>query len=193
MLSSLLGIINFGSTFRECPIPEQLLQAPFGLLKLKFLGSISSILILQSGHEKVSEYCISLLFDNAIFIRPSDNFRDVSIEFVSLSLSISLFICSLSTIISIVCHLFFSSSIFSDNSFISPFIRALIKPDFRAILRVSLCSPFLCLMIGDRIINFEFIGRDLIESTICCIDCFFTSLLHLIQCGVPILANNILK
>ena len=122
-----------------------------------------------------------MLFDNAIFISPSDNFNDVSIEFVSLSLSISLFICNLSTIISIVCHLFFSNSIFSDNSLVSPFIRALIKPDFRAILRVSLCSPFLCLTIGDKIINFVFIGRDLIESTICCMDCFFTSLLHLIQ------------
>ena len=69
-------------------MPEQALHAPLGLLKLKFLGSISSRLILQSGQEKFSENFNSVLLSIAITVSPFDSFREVSTEFVRLSLSI---------------------------------------------------------------------------------------------------------
>ena len=54
------GITNSGSTTNLNPNPVQLVQAPWGLLKLNVLGSNSVKLTSQSGHAKFSEKNLSI-------------------------------------------------------------------------------------------------------------------------------------
>ena len=49
------GTTKFGSTFNLIPIPSHSAQAPYGLLKEKSLGSISSIVKPLSGHANFVE------------------------------------------------------------------------------------------------------------------------------------------
>ena len=50
-----LGTTKLGSTFKLTPIPSHSSQAPYGLLKEKSLGSISSIVKPLSGHANFVE------------------------------------------------------------------------------------------------------------------------------------------
>ena len=109
---SLLGTIISGSTTIFTPKPVQSGQAPFGLLKEKLGGSISPILMPQSGQAKFWLNTISSLPTTSTIIIPP-----VKAETVSTASLIRLFapsfITILSTTISILCFLFLSSSIFS--------------------------------------------------------------------------------
>ena len=149
MDSLVSGIIRSTSNSRLNPSPMQQGHAPNGLLKEKLLGSISSILIPQSGHEKLSEKLSVSPPIISTLSNPSDILRTVSIDSPSLS-SIPSFTASLSTTMSILCFLFFSSSISSLKSYKLPSIIALTKPVFLACARSLVCSPFLPLITGAR-------------------------------------------
>ena len=163
------GIIRSGSNSILNPRPAQHGHAPNGLLNEKLLGSISSMLIPQSGQEKLSEkFKISFspsVFITSIFIRPSAIRRVVSTESVSLR-SISGRTTRRSTTISILCFLFLSSLISSDNSYILPSMIARTKPLFAAFSNSFTCSPFLPLITGASTMNFVRSGNCMISSTI---------------------------
>ena len=80
MLKDLSGIIRSMSNSILYPRPKQSGHAPNGLLKEKLLGSISSILIWQSGHAKLW-LNVRILPSIVSTIRsPSDRSSTVSIE-----------------------------------------------------------------------------------------------------------------
>ena len=109
--SDVLGTTSVISKLFCTPSPSHFLQAPYGLLKLKSLGSISSIVNPETGQEKFDENIIfSSLSANPTYKIPSAKLRHVSTESAILclfSLS-SFFITSLSTTTSISCFLFLS-------------------------------------------------------------------------------------
>ena len=109
------GIISWGSNSILYPSPKQTGQAPKGLLKEKLLGSISLILIPQSGQAKLwLKLSVSPPITSTIK-SPSARASTLSTESVSL-LSIPGFTTSLSTTISILCLIFLSSLISSVSS-----------------------------------------------------------------------------
>jgi len=123
---------RFGSTFRFTPIPSHSSQAPYGLLKEKSLGSISSIVKPLSGQanfeEKIIFSILRYFFGNVSFSystnsNPSAKLRDVSTPSASL-LPKSLLIIILSTTIEISCFTFLlrlgnlSMSQYSPSTFI---------------------------------------------------------------------------
>ena len=163
----LSGITKSGSTTILKPNPVHVPQAPWGLLKLKVLGSISPMLTLQYTHEKASEKIISSFPEMSTNTIPPACFKAASVESLILTLSIFSVITSLSTTTSMSCHFCLSSSKFSLRSFISPFTRTRTKPDFLADSNTSLCSPFLLLTTGDNIWMRLEVGNPVIESTIC--------------------------
>ena len=68
----LSGMTRSGSTISLYPRPEQILQAPWGLLKLKVRGSNSPRFTLQCTHAKSSENIISSPPWTSTITRPSD-------------------------------------------------------------------------------------------------------------------------
>ena len=124
MLNEGLGTISSGENFLIIPRPEHSGQAPLGLLKENDLGSISGILISQSGQAKLSLNVTLLSPIISATITPPERADAVSTEsarrFCIPSLTLSL-----STTISITCFLFFSSFISSERSYISPSILTL--------------------------------------------------------------------
>ena len=118
------GIISSASNSILYPSPKHSGHAPNGLLNEKLLGSISSTLIPQSGHEKLWLKFIGSLPITSTVISPSASFNVVSIESVSLFCIPSL-IESRSTTISILCFLFLSSLISSVSSYMLPSIITL--------------------------------------------------------------------
>ncbi len=113
-------------------------------------------------------------------ISPSDNAETISNDSVNL-FCISSFTTSLSTIISILCFLFFSNLISSDNSYNIPSARTLTYPLFFASSNSFMCSPFLPLTMGASNCNFERSGNAIIWSAIWSIVCFLISFPHLGQ------------
>ena len=131
MLRAVLGTISSGENFLIIPKPEHSGHAPLGLLNENDLGSISGMLIPQSGHAKFSLNVMLLSPITSTVITPPDSAEAVSAESASL-FCIPSFIFSLSTTISITCFLFFSSFISSDRSYISPSILTLTYQFFLA-------------------------------------------------------------
>ena len=127
MLKDLSGIIRSTSNSILYPRPKQSGQAPNGLLKEKLLGSISSILIWQSGQEKL--WLKFMIFPSIVStIRsPSARSRTVSMESDS-RFSIPGLTTRRSTTISILCLMFLSSLISSESSYIFPSIRTRTYP-----------------------------------------------------------------
>ena len=101
----LSGIIRSTSNSILYPSPKQVGQAPNGLLKEKLLGSISPILIPQSGQEKLSENWIGSPSITSTVISPLDNSSTFSIE-SDKRFSIPGLTIRRSTTISILCFLF---------------------------------------------------------------------------------------
>ena len=94
LLSS--GITFLGSKNFSTPSPSHSLHAPWGALKLKSLGSISSIEKPDTGHENFDEYILIFFLSKfSIYTKPSDKFNDVStlsailwiISFLTINLS----------------------------------------------------------------------------------------------------------
>ena len=121
ILRDLSGIIRSSSNSILYPRPKQSGQAPNGLLKEKLRGSTSSMLIPQSGQEKLWLKLIGSPPVTSTIIRPSDSFITVSMESVR-RFSIPGFTTRRSTTISILCLIFFSSVISSDSSWRFPSI-----------------------------------------------------------------------
>ena len=121
ILNDLSGIIRSMSNSILYPSPRQSGQAPKGLLKEKLLGSISSILTSQSGQEKL--WLKLWIFPSMVSTikSPSASSSTVSMESDSL-FSIPGFTIRRSTTISILCLIFLSRLISSDNSYIFPSI-----------------------------------------------------------------------
>ena len=124
------------------PSPKHSGQAPKGLLNEKLLGSTSSMLILQSGHAKLSEKFIISPPITSTIKSPSESAMTFSMESVSLRSTPS-FTAILSTMISILCLIFFSSLISSDKSYRFPSMRTRTYPLFFARSSTLACSPFL--------------------------------------------------
>ena len=110
------GIISFSENSILYPSPRQVGHAPNGLLKEKLLGSISSMLISQSGHEKFWLYLKIFPSMVSTIMIPSVSSRTRSTESVSL-FSMPGFTTILSTTISISCFLFLSRVISSESSY----------------------------------------------------------------------------
>ena len=121
-LRLLSGIINSRSNSILYPKPKQSGQAPKGLLKEKLLGSISLMLIPQSGQAKLWLKLIGSPSITSNTICPSASANTFSMESVR-RLSIPSLTTRRSTTISIVCLMFFSSLISSDNSYKFPSTR----------------------------------------------------------------------
>ena len=149
ILSLSSGIISSASNSILYPRPKQSGHAPKGLLKEKLLGSISSILISQSGHAKLWLKFIGFPPITSTVIIPSASFNVVSIESVSL-FSIPSLIERRSTTISILCFLFLSSLISSVSSYMLPSTITRTYPLFLACSKSLTCSPFLPLTTGAR-------------------------------------------
>ena len=115
MLSFLSGIIRSISNSILYPRPRHLGQAPNGLLKEKLLGSISSILIPQSGQEKLWLKFRSFPSMVSTTRRPSASSSTVSIE-SERRFSIPGFTIRRSTTISMLCLIFLSRLISSESS-----------------------------------------------------------------------------
>ena len=119
----LSGTTSMGSISDLVPSPVQSGQAPWGELKLKVLGSISSMLVPQTGQAKCSLNSDSSPSTIEIRTIPPASFNAVSTE------SASLPACSLSpdtnrsTTTSIVWRLYFSKLNSSARSRISPSTR----------------------------------------------------------------------
>ena len=93
MLFFSLGTTKLGSTFNLTPMPSHSSQAPYGLLKEKSLGSISSIVNPLSGQENLVENSIfstflnflgNVSFSYSTTSKPFDKLIEVSILSASL-------------------------------------------------------------------------------------------------------------
>ena len=147
------------------PSPVQQGHAPNGLLNEKLRGSISSMLIPQSGQEKLSENNIVSAPITSTFTKPSASFRTVSMESVR-RLSMPSLTASRSTTISILCFLFLSSLISSDRSYILSSTITRTYPLFFACCSSLTCSPFRPRTTGASNWNFVPAGNSIISSTI---------------------------
>ena len=148
-LRDVSGIIRSTSNSLLNPRPVQHGHAPNGLLNEKLLGSISSMLIPQSGQEKLSENLSSSPPITSTFTSPSAILSTVSIESVSL-FSIPGLTASLSTTISMLCFLFLSRLISSESSYMLPSMIARTNPLLLACSSSLTCSPFLPLTTGAK-------------------------------------------
>jgi len=115
MLKDLSGIIRSSSNSILYPSPKHSGQAPKGLLKEKLLGSTSSMLIPQSGQEKLWLKFTGSPPEMSRIISPPDSFITVSMESAR-RFSIPSFTTRRSTTISMLCLMFFSSWISSVSS-----------------------------------------------------------------------------
>ena len=149
MLSLLSGIIRSSSNSILYPSPKHSGHAPNGLLKEKLRGSISSILIPQSGQEKLWLKFIGSPSIISTIINPSARCSTFSIESVR-RFSIPGFTTSRSTMISILCLMFLSNAISSDNSYRLPSTRTRTYPLFFALSRSFSWRPFLPRTTGAR-------------------------------------------
>ena len=131
MESFLFGIIRLGSTLRKMPSPVQVGHAPKGLLNENIRGDNSSIQAPCSGHAKFCENSNSSPPITSTMTFPPVRVDDISIASAR-RLRISSFITSLSTTISMLCFIFFSSLISSERSYKLPSIRTRTNPDFLA-------------------------------------------------------------
>ena len=187
MLKLSSGIISSASNSILYPSPKHSGHAPNGLLKEKLLGSISSMLIPQSGQEKLILKFIGSPSITSTVISPSASLSVVSMESVSLFCIPSLTE-SLSTTISILCFLFLSSLISSDSSYILPSTITRTYPLFFACSKSLVCSPLRPLTTGARSCILVLSGSPIITSTIWSTVCFLISLPQFGQCGTPTLA-----
>ncbi|MNO80328.1 hypothetical protein D3C76_715340 [compost metagenome] len=160
------GISRSGSTTIFIPSPSHSVQAPNGLLKENIRGANSSILKPQIGQAKLELKSSSSCPIISTRILPPESFRAVSNESVNL-VSISSLTTIRSTTTSMVCFLFFSSSISSDKSRSSPSTRTRTNPCLEMSVKSPLCSPLRPEMIGARICKRVFSGYCIIRSTIC--------------------------
>ncbi len=161
----LSGIIRSSSNFILYPRPAHSGQAPKGLLNEKLLGSISSMLMLQSGHEKLCENVSIFPSVTSTYTSPSVRPITVSRESVSL-FSIPSRTTSLSTTISMLCLMFLSSLISSDSSYILPSTRTLTYPLFTARSNILACSPLRPLTTGAKSWIFVPSGSAIMASVI---------------------------
>ena len=122
ILSDGSGIISSSENSILYPSPKHSGHAPNGLLNEKLLGSISSILIPQSGQEKLWLKFIDSPPITSTISNPSARCSTFSTESVSL-FSIPGLTTSRSTMISILCLIFLSSVISSDSSYRFPSTR----------------------------------------------------------------------
>ncbi|KIR01176.1 hypothetical protein P261_02874 [Lachnospiraceae bacterium TWA4] len=125
------GIINFSSNSILNPRPAQTGHAPNGLLNEKLLGSTSSILTPQSGHEKLWLKVKGSPPITSTIINPSARFNAFSTESVK-RLSIPSLTTNRSMTISMLCLIFLSRTISSDNSYKFPSTRTRTYPLFFA-------------------------------------------------------------
>ena len=121
-LTLLSGISRSASNSILYPRPKQPGQAPKGLLKEKLLGSISLMLIPQSGQAKLWLNVSSPLPITSTTSSPSVSFNTLSME-SAMRFSIPAFTTRRSITISIWCLIFFSSLISSLRSYIFPSTR----------------------------------------------------------------------
>ncbi|MNI24817.1 hypothetical protein D3C73_784480 [compost metagenome] len=164
------GISNSGSTTIFIPRPSHSGHAPKGLLKENIRGASSSILKPHTGQAKFELNSSSSWPMISTRICPPDSFKAVSMESVSRVCTSSLMTIR-STTTSIVCFLFFSSSISSVTSRSSPSTRTRTKPCLEMSLNRPLCSPLRPEMTGARICSRVFSGYCMIRSTICSTVC----------------------
>ena len=143
------GIISSGSNSILYPRPAQTGQAPKGLLKEKLLGSISLMLIPQSGQAKFSENLKVSPPITSTSRSPSAMERIVSMESVIL-FSIPGLTTSRSTIMEMVCLMFLSNLISSESSYMFPSTITLTYPALEALSKTLACSPFLPCTTGAR-------------------------------------------
>ena len=122
ILSDGLGMIKSSANSILYPRPKQTGHAPKGLLKEKLLGSISSMLIPQSGQAKLWLKFIASPPMISTVSRPSARLSTLSTESVR-RFSIPGFTTRRSTIISMLCLIFLSRVISSDNSYRFPSMR----------------------------------------------------------------------
>ncbi|MNI78323.1 hypothetical protein D3C73_1346900 [compost metagenome] len=124
----------------------------------------------QIGHAKLelnrNSSCPIMSTSNC----PPERFNAVSIESDRRARTSSLTTMR-STTTSIECCLFFSNSIFSDNSRSSPFTRTRTKPCLAISVNSVLCSPLRPDTNGARICSRVFSGYCKMRSTICSTVC----------------------
>ena len=108
-------ITSCGSTFIKMPSPVQVGHAPNGLLKENIVGVSSGMLIPCSSQAKLCENCSSSPPITSTVIVPPETAAAVSMLSARRE-RIPSFTTSLSTTISMLCFLFFSSFISSDKS-----------------------------------------------------------------------------
>ncbi|MNO74984.1 hypothetical protein D3C76_660070 [compost metagenome] len=182
MLFDISGTSKSGSTIIFAPRPSHSGQAPKGLLNENILGDNSSILKPQMGQAKLELKRSSSCPIISTKSWPPDIFSAVSIESANL-LRTSSFTTIRSTITSIECFLFFSSSMFSDRSRCSPSTRTRTNPCLEISAKRLLCSPFLPEITGAKICSLVFSGYCIIRSTICSTVCDVISMPCSGQCG----------
>ena len=165
ILRRLSGIIRSSSNSILYPSPKHSGHAPNGLLNEKLLGSISSILIPQSGHEKLSLNWTGSPPITSTVISPSARFSTFSMESVR-RCSIPSFTTRRSTTISILCLMFLSSLISSASSYILPSILTRTYPLFLARSSNFTWVPFLPLTTGANSCILVLSGNAITCSTI---------------------------
>ena len=141
MLSRLFGMMRSISNSILYPSPKHSGQAPKGLLKEKLLGSISSMLIPQSGQAKLWLKVTGSPSMTSTISSPSVSASTFSMESVRRR-SIPSFTTRRSTTISILCLIFLSSLISSDSSYRLPSTLTRTYPLLLALSRTLTCSPF---------------------------------------------------
>ncbi|MNI22352.1 hypothetical protein D3C73_759060 [compost metagenome] len=152
-------------------------------------GASSSMLNPHTGQAKLELNSSSSWPMMSTRICPPESFSAVSRESVSRVCTSSL-ITIRSTTTSMVCFLFFSSTISSVTSRSSPSTRTRTKPCFEISLNSPLCSPLRPEITGARICSRVFSGYCMIRSTICSTVWEVISMPWSGQCGCPIRANS---
>ena len=182
------------------PSPWHSLHAPWGELKEKLLGSICGMSFPGwSGQTNASENLVSSpLSASRSIIDPSPRFKHSSMESASLvrfgllspSLASRSLITMRSTIISMLCAFFGSSSISSSTVRICPSILIRTNPSRRILSSILMCDPFLPSTAGASRKIFFPCGIPAMVSTIWLGDCLESSLPHSMQCTLPALVQS---